>query len=112
MRPDFRCGVETASDWLTVLTPAFSLVTEAVLILWTEARCRVRDFSSSILLHTGQLTCLEDRLGGEGGAVSEGVGRIARGGVDLELRVILASDWSLIGEGVARNLRVLLIGSV
>ena len=111
MRPDFRCGVETASDWLTVLTPTFSLVSEAV-ILWTEARCRVRDFSSSILLHTGQLTCLEDRLGGEGGAVSEGVGRIARGGVDLELLVSLASDWSLIGEGVARNLRVLLIGSV
>ena len=61
-----------------------------------EARCRGRDFSSSIFLHTGQVTCLEDRLGGEGGAVSEGVGRVdgaVRGGVDRQLRVVLASDW-------------------
>ena len=83
--------------------------------MWTEARWRGRDFSSRILLHTGQLTCLEDRLGGEGGAVSEGVGR---GGVERQLRVILASDWSMIavigpmGEGVARHRLVLLRGRV
>ena len=97
MRPDLRCeqGVEATSDWSAVVTPVFSL-DEAVLILWMEARCLGRDFSSSILLHTGHVTCLEDRLGGEGGAVSEGVGRVdgtVRGGVDRQLRVVLASDW-------------------
>ena len=48
----------------------------AVFILWTEERWRGRDFSSSILLHTGQQRWRGPSPGGGlGGAVSDGVGR-------------------------------------
>ena len=82
-----------ASDWPAVITPDFSLI-RAELILWTKARCRGRDFSRRILLHTGHAACLELRRGGEGGAVSEGVGSKESGGVARHLRIILGSDLS------------------
>ena len=62
---------------------------ELHLILWTVDKCRDKDFSINILLQTWHWTCLGARGGGEGGAVSDGVGR-EEGGPAL-LLVLLGS---------------------
>ena len=71
--------------------------------------CRGRDFSKRILLHTGQETCLDDKIGGgEGGAVSAGVGR-QEGGELVDRVFVLRVPILLIGsvEGALEDCRVL-----
>ena len=63
----------------------------------------------AILLHTGQDTCLDDKIGGgEGGAVSEGVGR-HEGGELVERVFVRRVPILLIGsvEGALEDCRVL-----
>ena len=70
-----------------------------LLSLWTVVRCLATDLSSNNFPHTGQAAFLVPGVG-EGGAVSDGVGR--QDGGEAELGPALS----------LRQLRVLLTGSV
>ena len=63
-----------------------------LLSLWTVVRCLATDLSSNNFPHTGQAAFLVPGVG-EGGAVSDGVGRQDGGEISLrQLRVLLTGS--------------------